>query len=70
MPASPLLDALEHTFPAVRAAYMGDQGAAAANDVEVRAARESHRWPIGLVFVAFAASLVVSLPLGASVPRS
>jgi hypothetical protein len=62
----PVLDLLERVFPAVRAAYMSDEGKPAATQepaaqTEARArARESRRWWIALVFAAFALALVVS----------
>ena len=66
----PALDAIERTFPAVRAAYMGDEGAARADEAQVRAAREANRWGIGLAFLVLAGSVLVSLPRSEPVPRS
>ena len=57
----PVLDLIESAFPAVRTAYdPGDRQAW--NRASRDAARDSHRYSIGLVFIVLGLSLVVSLP--------
>ena len=75
----PLLDAMERAFPAIRSAYMDENGEATAqsaqptqrerNAAKLRA-REKNRWWIGGVLVALALSLVVSLPSRRTTPRN
>jgi len=58
----PVLDMLESAFPAIRTAY--DPVDRQAWSRQTRdAARDGHRYSIGLVFIALGMSLVVSLPM-------